>query len=93
VSLPNARIWLQQPGAEANYGQSSDLEIRAREILRMRTAMEKILARHTGKDEETIRRDIERDKFLTAQEAQEYGIVDEVLAITKRGVPAVEIPA
>jgi ATP-dependent Clp protease protease subunit len=94
VSLPNARIWLQQPGAEANYGQSSDLEIRAREILRMRAAMEKILARHTGKDEETIRHDIERDKFLTAQEAQEYGIVDEVLATTKRGMPApVEIPA
>jgi ATP-dependent Clp protease protease subunit len=47
--------------------------------------MEVILARHTGKDEETVRRDIERDKFLTADEAKEYGILDEVLTMIKRG--------
>jgi hypothetical protein len=61
------------------------MEIQAREILRMRAAMEVILARHTGQDEEKIRRDIERDKFLTAEEAKEYGIIDEVLTMIKRG--------
>jgi len=58
----------------------------------MRSAMEAILARHTGNDEEIIRRDIERDKFLTAAEAKEYGMIDEVLTALKRGslkVPAV----
>jgi ATP-dependent Clp protease protease subunit len=61
------------------------MEIQAREILRMRAAMEVILARHSGKDEETVRRDIERDKFLTAADAMEYGLIDEVLTILKRG--------
>ena len=85
IALPNSRILIHQPATEGGYGQSSDMEIQAREILRMRAAMETILARHTGKDEETIRRDIERDKFLTAEEAKEYGIVDEVLTMIKRG--------
>ena len=85
MALPNARILIHQPATEGGYGQSSDMEIQAREILRMRTAMEVILARHTGQDEEKIRRDIERDKFLTAEEAKEYGIIDEVLTMIKRG--------
>ena len=50
----------------------------------MRTAMEQIIARHTGKDEEQVRRDVERDKFFTAEEAKEYGLVDEVLTTIKR---------
>ena len=54
----------------------------------MRAAMEIILARHTGQEEEAIRRDIERDKFLTAEEAKEYGMVDEVLTTLKRGATA-----
>ncbi len=83
-ALPNARILIHQPAIESGYGQSSDLEIQANEILRMRTAMEKVLATHTGKDEDQIRRDIERDKFLTAAEAKEYGLVDEVLTMLKR---------
>jgi ATP-dependent Clp protease, protease subunit len=69
---------------ESGYGQSSDLEIQAREILRMRAAMETIIARHTGQDEDRVRRDIERDKFFSAAEAQEYGLVDEVLTMLKR---------
>jgi ATP-dependent Clp protease, protease subunit len=85
MALPNSRILIHQPATEGGYGQSSDMEIQAREILRMRTAMEVILARHTGKDEDAIRRDIERDKFLTAAEAKDYGIIDEVLTILKRG--------
>ena len=85
MALPNARILIHQLATEGGYGQSSDMEIQAREILRMRAAMETILARHTGQDEEKIRHDIERDKFLTAEEAKEYGIVDEVLTMIKRG--------
>ena len=85
MALPNSRILIHQPATEGGYGQSTDMEIQAREILRMRAAMEVILARHTGKDEEEVRRDIERDKFLTSDEAKEYGIVDEVLTMIKRG--------
>jgi ATP-dependent Clp protease protease subunit len=84
MALPNARILLHQPATEGGYGQSSDLEIQAREILRMRAAMEHVIATHTGKDEEQVRRDVERDKFFTAQEAKDYGLVDEVLTSLKR---------
>jgi ATP-dependent Clp protease protease subunit len=84
LALPNARILLHQPATEGGYGQSSDLEIQAREILRMRSAMEAIIATHSGKDEEQVRRDVERDKFFTAQEAKEYGLIDEVLTSLKR---------
>jgi ATP-dependent Clp protease protease subunit len=83
-ALPNSRILIHQPAVEQGYGQSSDLEIQAREILRMRSAMETILARHTGQDEDRVRRDIERDKFFTAAEAKDYGMVDEVLTMLKR---------
>jgi len=84
MALPNSRILIHQPAVESGYGQSSDLEIQAREILRMRTAMEQIIARHSGRDEDQVRRDVERDKFFTAEEAKEYGLVDEVLTTLKR---------
>jgi ATP-dependent Clp protease protease subunit len=84
MALPNARILLHQPATEGGYGQSSDLEIQAREILRMRTAMERIISTHSGRDEEQVRRDIERDKFFSAEEAKEYGLLDEVLTNLKR---------
>jgi ATP-dependent Clp protease protease subunit len=84
MALPNARILLHQPATEGGYGQSSDLEIQAREILRMRTAMERIISRHSGREEEQVRRDIERDKFFSAEEAKEYGLLDEVLTNLKR---------
>jgi ATP-dependent Clp protease protease subunit len=85
VALPNSRILIHQPATEGGYGQSTDMEIQAREILRMRAQMEQILSRHTGRDEEEVRRDIERDKFLTAEDAKQYGIIDEVLTTIKRG--------
>jgi ATP-dependent Clp protease, protease subunit len=84
LALPNARILLHQPATEGGYGQSSDLEIQAQEILRMRSAMEHIVAVHTGRTEDQVRQDIERDKFFTAEEAKEYGLVDEVLSSLKR---------
>jgi ATP-dependent Clp protease, protease subunit len=85
VALPNSRILIHQPATEGGYGQSTDMEIQAREILRMRAQMEQILSRHTGRDEEEVRRDIERDKFLTAEDAKDYGLIDEVLTMIKRG--------
>jgi ATP-dependent Clp protease protease subunit len=84
MALPNARILLHQPATEGGYGQSSDLEIQAQEILRMRSAMERIVAQHTGRDEDQVRHDIERDKFFTPEEAKQYGLVDEVLTSLKR---------
>ena len=82
-ALPNARVLIHQPAMEGVYGQVSDLEIQANEIQRVRRLMESTLARHTLKSAEDIRVDIERDKILTADEAKEYGIVDEVLAYRK----------
>jgi len=84
MALPNSRILLHQPATEGGYGQSSDLEIQAQEILRMHSSMEKIVALHSGRTEEQVRQDIERDKFFTAEEAKEYGLVDEVLTSLKR---------
>jgi len=83
MALPNARILLHQPATEGGYGQSSDLEIQAREILRMRALLETLLARHSGRSEEQVREDIERDNILTAEEAVEYGLIDEVIQSRK----------
>jgi ATP-dependent Clp protease protease subunit len=82
MALPNSRILIHQPYSEAG-GQASDLEIAAREVLRMRRLLEHLLAKHTGRSEEQIRQDIERDKILTAEEAVEYGIIDEVITTRK----------
>ena len=83
LALPNSRILIHQPATEGTYGQSSDLEIQAREILRIRSLMETMLAKDTGQSVETVSRDIERDKFLTAEEAVQYGIIDEILPSLK----------
>ncbi|MFV0405869.1 MAG: ATP-dependent Clp protease proteolytic subunit [Propioniciclava sp.] len=82
-ALPNSRILIHQPATEGGYGQSSDLEIQAKEILRIRTLMEEMLARDTGQTVEKISKDIERDKYLTAEEALEYGIIDEIFTSLK----------
>jgi ATP-dependent Clp protease protease subunit len=81
-ALPHARVLIHQPYTEGG-GQGSDIEIQANEILRMRSEMEGILARHTGQSIEQVQRDIERDKILTADQAKEYGIVDGVIQSRK----------
>ena len=81
--LPNARVLIHQPASEGIYGQVSDLEIQAAEVQRMRSLMESTLARHTGKDAEVVRKDTDRDKILTAEEAKDYGIIDTVLEYRK----------
>ena len=82
-ALPNSRILIHQPATEGGYGQGSDLEIQAKEILRIRSLMEQMLANDTGQTVEKVGRDIERDKYLTATEAVEYGIVDEIFTSLK----------
>jgi ATP-dependent Clp protease protease subunit len=85
LALQHARVLIHQPSG-GGEGQSSDIEIQAKEILRMRDLLEKMLATHTGKNPEDIRRDIERDKILTAAEAVEYGLIDEVVSTRKTAV-------
>jgi ATP-dependent Clp protease protease subunit len=83
LALPNARILIHQPAIEGSGGQASDVEIIANEVLRMRAKLEEMLAKHTKQDIEVIRRDIERDKILTAEQAKAYGIVDDVISSRK----------
>jgi ATP-dependent Clp protease, protease subunit len=83
-ALSNSRILIHQPsGGTEGAMQISDLDIQAKEIQRMRDLEEEILSRHTGQDIETVRADIERDKIFTADQAREYGIVDEVITTRK----------
>ena len=83
LALPNSRILIHQPYTEGTYGQSSDIEIQANEILRMRELLEELIAEHTGKTTEEVSRDIERDKILTAAGAVEYGLIDSILESRK----------
>src|SRR3954451_21831658 len=82
-ALENSRIIIHQPATEGGYGQSSDIEIQANEILRMRALLETLLSRRSGRTESQVRQDIERDKILTAQAALDYGLVDEVIKTRK----------
>ena len=82
MALENARILIHQPYSEGG-GQGSDIEIQAAEIMRMRSLLEKMLAKDSKKTVEEVSKDIERDKILTAEEAVAYGIIDQVLASRK----------
>ena len=77
--LPNARVLIHQPSS-GFQGQSSDIEIHAREVLDLRARIEEIYARHTGQDIERIHDDMERDRFFSAEDAVEYGLVDRIIS-------------
>jgi ATP-dependent Clp protease protease subunit len=83
-ALPNSRIMIHQPMG-GFQGQASDIEIHAKEILALRAKLNDIMAHHTGQPVERIERDTDRDNFLSAQEATEYGLIDKVLA-TREGI-------
>jgi ATP-dependent Clp protease protease subunit len=84
MALPNAKVMIHQPGLSGSmYGQASDMEIQAQEILRVRQQLERMLADHASKDIEQISRDIERDKYLTAEEALDYGLIDTITSPRK----------
>ncbi len=79
VSLPNARIMIHQPSGGAQ-GQATDIEIQAREILQLRARLNEMYVRHTGQTLEVIAQAVERDKFMSPDEAKEFGLIDEVMA-------------
>ncbi len=80
LALPHARVLLHQPWGQVGYGQVTDLELAAKEILRMRDLLEQILALHTGQTVEKIHADTDRDFVIEAPQAVEYGIIDEVIS-------------
>lgn len=80
LALPNSTILIHQPAmGQSSYGQSSDIEIQANEIQRIRRLMEKMLSEATGQTEEQVSQDVDRDKYLTAEGAKEYGLIDDIL--------------
>jgi ATP-dependent Clp protease protease subunit len=84
AALPNSRVMIHQPATGGGPGQASDIELQAAEVLRMRTWLEESLAGYTGQPVERIQKDVERDKFLTAQQAVEYGLIDVITPSRKR---------
>jgi ATP-dependent Clp protease protease subunit len=78
LSLPNSRILIHQPSAGFE-GQSSDIEIHAREILKTRERIDHIYAEHTGRPVEEVHRDMERDRFFTPEQAEDYGLIDRII--------------
>ena len=78
-ALPNSRILIHQPSG-GSQGQATDIRIQAEEILRMRELTSQIIAKHTGQSYDTVERDVERDKIMSAMQAKEYGLIDEVIA-------------
>jgi ATP-dependent Clp protease protease subunit len=92
LALPNARIMIHQPWGGVQ-GQASDISIQAKEILRMRDRLNEILALHTGKSVDIISKDADRDFFMSAAEARDYGLVDEVVKSRRDSDKKVEKPA
>jgi ATP-dependent Clp protease protease subunit len=78
-ALPNSRVLIHQPTMGGLSGQATDIDIHAREILRIRASLNEIMARHSGQPVEKIERDVERDFWMSAQQARDYGIIDEII--------------
>jgi ATP-dependent Clp protease protease subunit len=78
--LPNSRVLIHQPWVQGLGGQATDIDIQAKDLIRMRGRIDEVLAFHTGKTKEELHVDTERDKILTADEAVEYGLVDRVMS-------------
>lgn len=91
-ALPNSRVMIHQPSGGAG-GQAADIAIAAREILRWRKTLNEALARHTGKNPDQIEKDSDRDYYLSAQEAKDYGIVDQVIVSTRDAQSVVQTAA
>jgi len=85
-ALPNSRLMIHQPSGGAR-GTAADIEIAANEVLNIRKRLNKILAEHTGQSVETIAEDVDRDRFMSPEEARDYGLIDEVLTGTVDGAP------
>jgi ATP-dependent Clp protease, protease subunit len=92
AALPHARLMIHQPLAGLQ-GKATDIEIHAREILKARDTINALYAKHTGQPVEKIQRDLERDNFLSAEEAKAYGLIDEVLTSANRSAPPTRTPS
>jgi ATP-dependent Clp protease protease subunit len=79
-ALPNSRVLIHQPWMSGLSGQATDIDIHAKEIIRTRASLNKLLAHHTGQPVDRIEKDVERDFIMTAQQAKEYGLVDEIIS-------------
>jgi ATP-dependent Clp protease protease subunit len=89
MALPHSRIMIHQPSQSGGGGTASDIEIQAKEILYLRAKMNELMAKHTGRPVEQIERDTDRDRFMSAEEAKEYGLIDSVI-VQQRAIEAVE---
>jgi ATP-dependent Clp protease protease subunit len=78
-ALPNSRILIHQPWMSGLSGQATDIDIHAKEILRMRTELNRLMASHTGQPVEKVEKDVERDNIMNAQQAKDYGLIDEII--------------
>jgi len=87
MALPHARIMMHQPSGGAQ-GTAADIEIQAKEILYLRGKMNELMSKHTGRPVEQIERDFDRDRFMSADEAKEYGLIDNVISSNGAIVPA-----
>ena len=83
LALPNSRILIHQPSMGGLSGQATDIDIHAREILRMREITNQLLAKHTGQKLDKVEKDVERDFIMNAQQAKEYGIIDDIIYNTR----------
>jgi ATP-dependent Clp protease protease subunit len=83
LALPNARILIHQPASGGDRGQASDIEIQAREMMRLREWLEETISKHSKRSVAEVKKDIDRDNILTSQEALEYGLIDQVLTSRK----------
>ncbi|MCL5286885.1 MAG: ATP-dependent Clp endopeptidase proteolytic subunit ClpP [Acidobacteria bacterium] len=88
-ALPNSRILIHQPWMSGLSGQATDIDIHAKEILRMRTVLNQLMAQHTGQPLEKIEKDVERDFIMTAAQAKDYGLIDEIVARNRHTIPTV----
>ncbi len=86
-ALPNARVLIHQPWMSGLSGQATDIDIHAKEILRMRTVLNNLLAKHSGQPLDKVEKDVERDFIMSAEQAKEYGLVDEIISKHRNSVP------
>jgi ATP-dependent Clp protease protease subunit len=90
MALPNSKILIHQ-GSAGFSGQPTDIEIQAREVIGLKRSLEEIMAKHTGQTQEKLQKDMDRDYYMTAQEAKDYGIIDNVI-VHRTGSPTT-VPA
>ncbi len=88
-ALPNSRVLIHQPWMSGLSGQATDIDIHAKEILRMRAVLNQLMASHTGQPLEKIEKDVERDFIMNAQQAKDYGLIDEIVARNRHIIPTV----